>query len=697
MGNKSKNTLEQFDFSLYDLIDLLPTHVYWFNSDNILLGGNKSQAKTLGFASGKELYGKQLSEFYSKHEADIVASNNNQVMNSGKSKTTEEKHILPDGTQQIYLSHKIPLKKDGKVIGLLGISTDITYQKQLENQLKLAKKEAETLLLQKSELLAKMYSSVTGCAIDSNTELDSYAQNICDYYENLLSLMPGNVYWIDRNGVYLGCNDQQAKAAGLKDRTEIVGKRNQDLPWNYQAGSLPEDLDRVNREVIESGEPKTIEEPATLKGNKKTMFLSSKVPLRNKQGEIIGLLGISIDITERKKMEDELAQSKKEVEQSYWKQLNLLSVVDHESRTPLNIIIGLAQLLMSKSPSDFKSVDDCFDAFYEGMQNILHAGSNLSRIINYLFDFVEQQHIEGDKLPEDPTEIRAIADWALEKNKSEIQRKSLRINHDVDSDVPEIVYANSRRLIHILDALISNAVKYTDKGKITIKTNCETIDKDNLILTVKINDTGCGIRPAQLKHIFDHFSAKPGKSHIDSGLILSATKQRLEMLNGKIDIKSKLGKGTEICFSVPAHTALQLPKKEEQPKVKVLVVEDSDICSLILKEFLTELNCLVDVAETGAETRRLINQHDGQYDIVFLDLQLPDTHGYDLLPFMQKNLRDGADTPIIGVTANVTDEDKDKGIDAGMTDILLKPVYMDQLRGILDEYIHKKDLFDDFD
>ncbi|MCK4607890.1 MAG: PAS domain-containing protein [Gammaproteobacteria bacterium] len=686
MGAKPKNTLEQFDFSLHDLIELLPTNVYWFNSDNLLLGGNTSQAKTLGFSSSKDLYGKKLHEFYPKREADAIISNNNKIMRSGKPETIEENHILQNGKLQTYFSHKIPLKKDNKVIGLLGISTDITYQKQLENQLKQAKEEAEVLLQQKSELLAKMYSCVTGCAVDQDVDLDSCAQNICDYYENLLALMPGHVYWLDRDGVYLGCNDQQAKAVGFKDRAEIVGKRNKDIPWKHRS----EDLDRVNQEVMETGISQVIEEAVTLKGNKNVTFLSSKVPLHNKQGKVIGLLGISIDITERKKMETELAQAKKEIEKSYWKQLNLLSVVDHESRTPLNIIIGLAQLLMSKKPSDFKSVDDGFDAFYEGLQNILSAGSDLSRIINYLFDFVEQQHIEGDKLPEDITEIRAITDWALDKNKDKIQSKSLRIDHEVEPDVPDIVYANSRRLIHVMDALVSNAVKYTDKGRITIKTSSESIDKDNLILTVKVSDTGCGIRSAQLKHIFDHFSEKPGKSHIDSGLILSATKQRLEMLDGKINIQSKPGKGTEICFSLPVHTAPKFPTVEEPEKPKILVVEDSEICSFILREFLTELKCLVDVAETGAETRRLINQHDGQYDIVFLDLQLPDTHGYDLLPFMQKNLRDGPNTPIIGVTANVTDEDKDKGIDAGMTDILLKPVYMDQIRGILDDYIYKK-------
>ncbi len=147
----------------------------------------------------------------------------------------------------------------------------------------------------------------------------NHLQEICDYYENIIALLPGHVYWMDKNNIFLACNDLQSKSAGLNSRKEIIGKTNQDMIWKDQA----EALNKNNLKVMEIGEPYTTEEYAVM-ANGSGVYLSQKVPLYNKEKEIIGILGISFDITDRKKMQAELKSAKEESEMS---KRNLISFI----------------------------------------------------------------------------------------------------------------------------------------------------------------------------------------------------------------------------------------------------------------------------------------------------------------------------------------------------------------------------------
>ncbi|MSP53365.1 MAG: response regulator [Gammaproteobacteria bacterium] len=135
----------------------------------------------------------------------------------------------------------------------------------------------------------------------TNTSNEQSLEARVEFLENLIAAMPGHVYWLDKNNVYLGCNDNQARTAGLSSRHEIVGKRNKDLPWNEKDPTLAAELERVNQRVMETGKQNVLEEPGTLLNGSTRLYLSNKLPLRDKQHNIIGLLGISFDITEAKK------------------------------------------------------------------------------------------------------------------------------------------------------------------------------------------------------------------------------------------------------------------------------------------------------------------------------------------------------------------------------------------------------------
>ena len=153
--------------------------------------------------------------------------------------------------------------------------------------------------------------------------------------DNLLALMPGHLFWVGRDGRYLGCNNQQAHSAGLQSRQEIIGKRNADLPWNFNAGQLPETLDQINFDVIRTGQKRVIEEPAVLQDGSKAIFLSNKIPLHNRRGKIIGMAGISIDITERKQVEITLKQAKEAAENAQQTKEAFLQNISHDLTNPV--------------------------------------------------------------------------------------------------------------------------------------------------------------------------------------------------------------------------------------------------------------------------------------------------------------------------------------------------------------------------
>src|SRR3990167_5101195 len=193
--------------------------------------------------------------------------------------------------------------------------------------------------------------------------------------------MPGHVYWQDKNNVFLGCNDAQAKSAALKSRKEIVGKTNYDMIWRDQAG----ELDCINNQVIKEGKAYVVEEHANMALGP-AIFLTEKVPLRNEKQQIIGTLGISFDITERKKQEEELRLAKEKAEVANQAKSNFLAMVSHELRTPLNVMLGLSQIL--KNQIDLPSQKNLLDT-------ILHSGESLIAIINDILDFSK---LEAGKL-----------------------------------------------------------------------------------------------------------------------------------------------------------------------------------------------------------------------------------------------------------------------------------------------------------
>jgi two-component system, OmpR family, aerobic respiration control sensor histidine kinase ArcB len=364
-----------------------------------------------------------------------------------------------------------------------------------------------------------------------------------DYLEKVIALMPGHVYWLDKNNVYQGCNDLQAKAAKLSSRYDIVGKTNHDMIWKDYADVL----DAMNMQVIETGKPHVSEETAAM-ANGLAIYLSQKVPLRDDNDEVIGMLGISFDITERKHMEEELKDARDKAEIVNRAKTEFIRNLEHDIRTPISGIIGVANYLKShqKNPK-----------YQELLEDVELASCELRDYLNGILEF-SRSITNGTPVVLKEFNLKSIITSVLIMEMPTIKNKHLKLNLDYSEELPGVFVGDTFRIHRILLNLVSNAVKFTDKGKITVEVKLKSKTKKQCKLQISIADTGIGIAKHQQGTIYDKFTrCMPANQGVykGTGLGLWIVKQFLEDLSGSIRLKSNVGKGSVFTITL----TLQLP------------------------------------------------------------------------------------------------------------------------------------------
>lgn len=528
-----------------NIIGNMPGHVYWLDRNNVLLGCNDLQAKNVHLKSREEIVGKKTIDFYPKDQADKINEINLNVMRNGKSVTVEECVTLFN-EEKCYLSKKVPLKdKNGKIIGLLGISFDITGQK-----------DAETIKLEKAR------------AEEEKKAAEKHAEDLnetIEFYEDIIARMPGHVYWLDRNNVYLGCNDIQAKSYNLKSRKNVIGKTNYDLPVSKQAKQLNE----INKKVMRTGKPYIVEEYSEM-ATGPGMFLSQKVPLRNKQGDIIGLLGISFDITDRKnneklKIEKAKVEEARKTAEEYVIHLKALAgSIAHELRTPLLSIRAGIQGLEKYLPILIEAYQSAnqkglpvqpirkakLKTLYE-LTSLIHreiSSSNLMidmQIRNIYHDTDEKHFFSNQSMTEIITE--AVDTYPLEPGQNKL------IHWEPKADFR--IYCNATFIKHVFWNLIKNAlyaIQAARKGEIFIWLE---IDKNEA--RVHFKDTSLGLSSEDAKQIFEeYYTNKEG----GFGLGLTFCKQTIETIDGTIECRSEKDEYTEFIMRFPRTTIIDVDK-----------------------------------------------------------------------------------------------------------------------------------------
>lgn len=359
----------------------------------------------------------------------------------------------------------------------------------------------------------------------------------------LVSKLPGHVYWLDQNNIYLGCNELQAEDLGLVHPDDIIGKTNYDLPWRQQASQL----DEANNEVLRSGKEVTIEEKVRFDDEIFT-FLSKKVPLHNEKKEVIGVLGISFDITQRKKLEEEIIKAKELAERESRLKTEFIRDISHDLNTPLNGILGFSNLLLKENLED--------EARNNYIQTLIDSTRNL-------ISFIDQIHENADNSSflesrwDNSFNIEELVQGIIDFLKPSAFTNSIQLELYFGTSVPKFLAGNSQKIYRIILELVTNAVKFTTQGMVNVYVSHIPINDRGITLKVTVEDTGIGIPENIQNFIFDKFFRGPRGDNTATGLGLGLhnVRQWIKDLTGELHLQSKEKIGSKFTVLLP----MQLP------------------------------------------------------------------------------------------------------------------------------------------
>jgi PAS domain S-box-containing protein len=454
----------------------------------------------------------------------------------------------------------------------------------------------------------------------------------------------------------------------------------------------PQKAREVYLEVFANGS--VADSPLTLKhknGNLTDVLFNGSV-YKDDQGKVLGVVIVARDVTYQKVIASELVEARifaelatglaevarhkaesatKIAEDSVKSKQQFLSNMSHEIRTPMNAIIGFTKVLLKTELSPKQR---------EYLSAIKMSGDSLIVLINDILDLAK---VDAGKMQFEETPFKMANSIAamLHLFDAKIQEKNIEFLLNYDQKIPEILMGDSVRLHQIILNLISNAVKFTNQGSITVSVKLVDETADDVQVEFSVTDTGIGIQENRIKEIFENFqqaSSNTARLYGGTGLGLAIVKQLVEGQQGSIDVKSEMGKGSTFSFQLKFNKAkgqylaeVEIPVQDQIIKtLNVLVVEDIALNQLLMKTLLEDFEFGCDIASNGKVAIEKLKKHS--YDIILMDLQMPEMNGFDATAFIRNEMK--MTIPIVALTADVTTVDLAKCKSVGMNDYIAKPV-----------------------
>jgi signal transduction histidine kinase/CheY-like chemotaxis protein len=407
-------------------------------------------------------------------------------------------------------------------------------------------------------------------------------------------------------------------------------------------------------------------------------------PIYVANNEITGVAVYSQDITEKKKFEHDLLQARNDAIAAAKAKSDFLSNMSHEIRTPMNAILGLTELLLEENFTGGN---------LENLKSIKYSADNLLVIINDILDFskIEAGKITFENINFDlrlrMAELKKTFDYRAKE-------KGLEFNVTVPENIPHYIKGDPYRLNQILFNLVGNAIKFTSKGFVEVKTSInESEESDKINLVFEIVDSGIGVPEHKQNKIFESFTqayTDTTRKFGGTGLGLAITKNLTALQGGYINIKSKVGSGTtftvEIPFEVGNADAIEKQDKTEKDlildlsEIKILLVEDNLMNQFVAKQFFKKWNNEISIANNGLEAIEILVKDDS-FDLVLMDLQMPELSGFEATEVIRAEHTKvkNRNIPIIALSADAFQETRRKVLEAGMNDFVTKPFKPEEL------------------
>lgn len=495
----------------------------------------------------------------------------------------------------------------------------------------------------------------------------------------LMDHLPDNIYFKDINSRFLRVSRELAQRFGLTDPQDAVSLSDADFFTAEHAVQARED----EIELMRTGEPiLRKEEKETWPNGRVTWVTSSKLPLQDRHGRVVGTFGMSRDITHQKQVELELVQAKEAAETASRAKSTFLATMSHEIRTPLNAVIAVADLLQETPLTPEQR---------EYLAMVQESGESLLTIIEDILDFSK---IEAGRIDLDQVDfnLRDRISDALRCLSLRADRKELKLAWHVPAEVPATLRGDPGRLRQVIVNLVNNAIKFTDQGEVVLEVWPESTSPHGVLLHFAVRDTGIGIPPDKLTTVFEAFEQidnSGARRYEGTGLGLAICWRLVELMGGRIWVESVLGRGSTFHFTARFALTQQefpvapMPRKSPTPgttpSMRILLAEDSVINQRLAVGLLERAGHRVCVVPNGRDAVLATAQEC--FDLVLMDLQMPEMDGLTATAAIrQREKQTGRHVPIVAMTAHALKGDQEICLAAGMDGYLPKPMRLAELQ-----------------
>src|SRR5476651_1169832 len=482
---------------------------------------------------------------------------------------------------------------------------------------------------------------------------------------SFLDASPDLVYYRNEDKEFSGCNRAMELLTG-KSEKQLIGL----TPDDVYTQDIAEKVIETDEKVFRHNVSLTYEQWLVYPDGRKACFELRKVPFYDRIGKRHGLMGFGRDITERKRYQDALENASRE-------KTTFISTISHELRTPLNGIVGLSRILL----------DTELDKEQHSYLKTIHVSAiTLGNIFN---DIIEMDKIERRKVQLDNQSVDFTEFLSDLENLSGllVQPKGLKFIMEPDLPLPRSIITDGTRLRQILWNLIGNAVKFTLHGEIVIRIRRGAGD----VLYFDVQDSGIGIPDDEQDKIFAMYyqvkDQRGGKPATGTGIGLAVSKRLAQAMGGDIQVSSRPGEGACFTLSIAAPEGPAPVEDDEDdlplPALNVLLVEDIELNVVVARSVLEKLGSSVEVAMNGHDALAMFDPDE--FDLVLLDIQLPDMTGLDIARKLRQDYAGRHLPPLVALTANVL-KDKKEYLDAGMDDVLSKPLSVSALTAMIQQF-----------
>jgi two-component system sensor histidine kinase/response regulator len=601
----------------------------------------------------ENLVGRNLREFVDDKNLALVRAQSER-RRAGESDTYELQIRRPDGEQRDLLATVSPqFDSKGRYGGTFAVFHDYTDRKRAEEAVQ---REA-----------SKLSAMIEG--------------------------MEEGVAFIDREGHIIEVNEYFLKLFN-SDKSEVCGR----LLWDSEPGEIFGDLRNVSAYLKSKDDSTQLVVQKDIAGLKTVIRIQPIYREGDYQGSIINI----IDVTE-------LAMARERALAASRAKSDFLANMSHEIRTPLNAIVGITDMMFDTNPDPEQK---------DYLNTIRESSESLLAIVNDILDFskIEAGRIELESVDFDlSTLIEGVAEILM----SRARQKGLEFTSRVDPQIPCLLKGDPARLRQVLINLGDNAIKFTARGSVEIRVDRESSDKDDVPILFSVTDTGIGVTRENQAQIFEGFTQADSsvtRKFGGTGLGLTISRQLVEMMGGEIGLQSPINGeigGSRFWFRVPfreqarradadrglsgrsADTEPGSSQRKDlrpfpfagcgRPPARILLVEDNRINQKVTKAILLKAGYAIDIAESGRTALEAVA--NAAYDLILMDMQMPEMDGLEAAERIRWNLSNGACPPIIALTANAVKEDRERCLESGMNDYLTKPIQARELIAKVEKWI----------